>query len=113
MLSRLDRVWSANREVGHGLAITDPWAAFHLGAFLQVVMNHGHACASDNAMPPRIIALPFDDGFNVHGFAWKDRNDGQSFVVVKQKSAKALMSLIDPHQDSTYEQTLFCFSDGR
>ena len=71
LLTRLDRVWSANREM-NDLPMVEPWAAFHLGAFLQVVMNHGYAVASDHREPPRIIALPEanGDGFITHGFIW-------------------------------------------
>lgn len=114
LLARLDRVWSADREF-NGLSISEPWAAFHLGAFLQIVMNHGNACASDYREPPRVIALPdaHNDGFMIHGFVWKDDNNGNTYMVLKQQSADALMTLIDPTGSNMHDEpTLLCFDDG-
>ena len=89
------------------------WDCLHLGAFLQAVMNHGLAVASDRRERPRIIALPGYIGMNLHGFVWKVDTDGQTFIVLRQESADALMDLIGRDDVRDDGRALFVVSDGR
>lgn len=88
LLPNVDQLWNAEDFAG------SPWDALHLGAFLQVVMNAGGSVANDHRIPPHLIALPFEAGAIVHGVVWKVDTNGQTFVVLKRKSAQNLAPLI-------------------
>ena len=72
----------------------DSWTALHLGAFLQVVMNAGYSIANDHREDVRLIYLPSDCNAELHGFVWKNDNNGATYVLLKQQSAQHLAPLM-------------------
>ena len=90
----VDQMWKEGSS-GSGSS-----TAFHLGAFLQIVMNAGYSVADDLRESPRVIALPGDCDAIVHGFIWKIDNNGTTFVALRQPSAKHLAPLIGLDQFS-------------
>lgn len=63
-----------------------PNFAFHLGAFFQVVMNHGGITAVDYREEPCILALPVGNSVDVHGYIWKVDRAGQTQVLLRDWS---------------------------
>jgi len=64
--------------------------AAYLGSFFQIIANNSWATLSD-MHTWKVIAVPTgDNSVEIQGFVWKVGNNGDTFVALKQKYAKAI-----------------------
>ena len=86
------------------------WRAFHLGTFLQAVINLA-SIASDTRDRPHIIATPFGMEATIQGFVWKADSNGDSYLVLRPDFAAANEHFIELDKHESIKRLRV--SDGR